>query len=135
MSDLSKIIVSTITNNYCEVKIEQYVNNVDSALNISLKEDEQVRNATLFAYLLDLANYHNTFKGKEILNGRKENAFYDLESAKEIIARSEIIEWNVSPAEMNFVTRIYFTEANWLNGFEVGMNNSTTLDTWICDWL
>lgn len=165
MSDLSKITIVSVTNNYCDVKIQQYAASKDSALNEALKENESVRNATLYAYLLDLGSYYNTFKGKEILNGSKENAFYDVECANEIIAKTEIIEWNVGLADltqpetkaiyeervlrllepeeivlsdlrqMNFVARVYFKNKDWLNGLESGMENSTTLDTWICDWL
>lgn len=163
MSDLSRITILQVIDGYCEVKIEQYVNNEDSRLNEHVRDDENVRSATLFAYLLDVADYYSRYESKEIPLSEKGEAYYSEQQAKELISKTEILDWKVGPPDlndpetkakydaalefdteetvlsdlrqMNFTARIYVNDKNLLKGFESGMLHDTSLDTWICSWL
>jgi len=163
MSDLSKITILQVIDNYCEVKIEQYVNNEDSCLNENVRDNENLRSATLFAYLLDVADYFSRYKNKKIPLSEEGEAYYSEEKTKKYISKTEILDWKVGPPDlndpetkakydaalefdteetvlsdlrqMNFTARIYVNDKNLLTGFESGMLRDTSLDTYICDWL
>ncbi|MDP2386153.1 MAG: hypothetical protein Q8M29_07265 [Bacteroidota bacterium] len=90
-------------------------------------------------------------------------AAYNLKRTEELIAKAEILEWETIPPDLTnetvkeeynerikkyssdeaiyllsetyFIARVYFKDPENLKGYEPGMNYSTTLDTWICDWL
>ncbi len=89
--------------------------------------------------------------------------WYEEEMAERVISKAEILEWTIQPPDFTdedvkaeyddnlknytpeeaaylcsktfIVVRIYFHNPSSLKGLEVGMDESTTLDTWVCDWL
>lgn len=101
--------------------------------------------------------------GGEKDKGIQATAYYSVDEADEIISDCSIIEWKLdAPDLLNkdisekfnklikeykvaeatyllsttyFVAKIKFKDPKWISGIVEGMTESTSLDTWICDWM
>ena len=109
MSDLSNTTILAVTNNYCDIKILQYIYHVDMVINDQLKEDELKRNATLLAFLEDLGIHYARFKQLHIplvVYGEEPDrkilpaAAYNVKRAEEFITKSEILGWEIIPPDL-----------------------------------
>lgn len=99
MSYLSKTNLTAIQDNTCELHIEIYENNEDSRLNDDLQTNESLRNATLFAFLLEIALGEHR-KGKTdlklaewLINESFGEVFYDPKTAEQFFTSTEILTW------------------------------------------
>lgn len=103
--------------------------------------------------------YANGLKG----NGILPSSSYNQDEADSIISKYDILEWTTEPPNLNiesvkeqfeeykteysetdalflcssiyFTAKINFEDPQRLKGLEKGMECTTTLDTWICNWL
>jgi len=95
--------------------------------------------------------------------GFNTSAYYSIPESEEAISKVDFMKWEVIQADLTneevkreyeeyleynseeesrmllqkmfFVAEIEFKQNYWLNGLEEGMSDSSTLDTFICDWL
>lgn len=188
MSDLSQTKILEVTDTYCEVFIQHY-NHIEANLNPDLQTNETLRNATLYAFLVDFALYfrHENqeekhfeiayFEGENSEKHKYSSNFYDEEEAKKVIEKVDILEWHfdtvwtkdmfentqnsiikamyeedlksneifgltfdwddfLENVPRNFFTaKVFFKDKKYLIGFEKGMQNASTLDTFANEWL
>lgn len=103
MSGISYLKIINIENDFCELFYYQH-NFQDGDLNEELLNNETIRNATLYVFLMSIALYstNNHEAPIELIHYiddagelRKFNScFYDEVEASKIIRSSELIEWN-----------------------------------------
>lgn len=102
MSDLSKTTILEVSDNYLDIKIQEYIRDVDIVMNEQLKTNEVIRNATTLAFLMDLgiyyANTNNIYIPLAHYEGGHDqpiipSAEYNIIKASEILERCDIIAW------------------------------------------
>jgi hypothetical protein len=109
MSDLSKTTIIGVSENYLDIKIEEYVRDVDIIMNEQVKADDVMRDATVLAFLMDLGIYYANSQKKEIPlvyfgggQGRLivPSSEYNPKLASELIEKSEITTWCIVPPDL-----------------------------------
>ena len=107
MSDLSQIKILHVADTYLEVFVQHY-NHIEANLNPDLQTNESIRNAILYAFLVDFALYYTgaapnyekkhfeiaCYEGENGEKHKHSSNFYDEAEAKKIIEKVEILEWH-----------------------------------------